>query len=293
MELRTLRYLLAVADEGSVTAAAAAVRVAQPSLSRQLRGLERDLGLELFVRRHGRLRLGAAGLELLPLARDLVARADALRAAAGAIGSGRMQTITIAAPGTTLTDVIAPFLATLGEDDPMPDVREELPAGVYEAVGRGADLAVGTTPPPRRLTGQPLAQLPVWAYVPLRHRWGRRATVPLGELVAEDLLVLTPDFHPRQALDQAVALGGLELRTPRELASAEVAQAIAAAGRGVAVVSDDPRFGLHPLRIATPSGELTISLYTAWDPRHHGAATIAGLAGRLRSFCHGRYSTHP
>ncbi|MDN5796371.1 MAG: LysR family transcriptional regulator [Intrasporangium sp.] len=291
MELRTLRYLLAVADEGSITAAAAVVRVAQPSLSRQLRGLERDLGLELFVRDGGRLRLSAAGRQFLPLARDLVVRADRARAVAGTIGSGRMQTVTIAAPGTTLTDVIAPFLATFRDGDPMPDVWEELPDAVYQALDRGADLAIGTTAPPRRLEGMPIAQLPVWAYVPVTHPWGSRGDVPLSELAEADLLVLTSDYHPRRALDDAVARVGLTLRVLRELDSAEVAQAIAAAGRGVAVVSDDPRFGLRALRISTADGDLTISLYAAWEPRHPGASTISGLAGRLTSFCQERYST--
>jgi len=291
MNLRTLRYLLAVVDEGSVTAAADVVHVAQPSLSRQLRALERDLRMDLFVRDGGRLRLTAAGREFLPTARDLVARADAASATADAIASGRMATITIAAPGTTLTDVIAPFLATFHADDPMPGVWEELPAAVYQALERGADLVIGTTPPPTGLGVQPLAELPVWAYVPQDHPWADRDQVPLAMLVESDLLVLTTDFHPRRAIDQALAREGLGLNAVREFTSAQVAQAIAAAGRGIAVVSDDPRFNLHPLRIAGPSGAVTISLYAAWHRRHHGAKTIASIADRLHAFCAARYGS--
>jgi DNA-binding transcriptional LysR family regulator len=290
MELRTLRYLLAVVDQGSVTAAADTVHVAQPSLSRQLRRLEHDLGLGLFIRDGRRLRLSAAGRELVPVARDLVARADAMRATADAIASGRMETITIAAPETTLTDVIAPFLATLRPDDPMPGVREELPFSVYHAVERGADLVIGTTPPPRELASWPIAQLPLLAYVPAGHAWHERVRVGLREVTEAELLVLTTDFHPRRALDQAAARAGLSLRIRQEFTSAEVAQAIAAAGRGVAVVSDDPRFGLKPLRVVADDGDVTISLYAAWDPTHHGARTIAELARRLEAFCHARYA---
>lgn len=289
VELRTLRYFLAVVDEGSVTAAADVVHVAQPSLSRQLRGLERDLGMDLFVRDGGRLRLTAAGREFLPTARDLLARANSARATAEAIASGRMATITIAAPGTTLTDVIAPYLATFHADDPMPGVWEELPVSVYQALDRGADLVIGATPPPPGLAVQPLAELPVWAYVPEGHPWAGRAQVPLAQLVGSELLVLTTDFHPRRAVDQALAREGLGLNAVREFTSARVAQAIAAAGRGIAVVSDDPRFNLHPLRISGPDGAVTISLYAAWDRSHHGADTIAGIARRLRAFCIARY----
>jgi DNA-binding transcriptional LysR family regulator len=289
MELRTLRYLVAVADEGSVTAAAGAVHVTQPSLSRQLRQLERELGVDLFVRDEGRLRLSAAGAEFLPVARSLVAQAEAALGIAAAIAAGRLQHVTIAAPGTTLTDVVAPFLATLTADDPMPAVLEQTPASVYATLTRGADLAIGTTPPPDHLAGTALADLPVWAYVPRTHDWAGRGRIPLEDLVTHPLLVQNRDFHPRRALDGAVAAARLAYAELHEFGSPEVAQAVAASGRGIAVVSDDPRFDLEPLAIDGPSGSVGISLYAAWSPSHHGAPTIGRLAERLAAFCVARY----
>ena len=290
MELRTLRYLVAVSDAGSVTAASRVLHVAQPSLSRQLRQLERELGIGLFDRRDGRLTLSAAGQQFLPVARDLLHRADTAREAAAVIATGRLERLTIAAPGTTLTDVIAPFLATIGPDDPLPAVVEALPRTIYAELGRGADLVIGTVPPPDHLSRLPLADLPVWAYVPADgHRWSRRRTVRLAALLDETLLVPTTDFHPRWALDHAVGTAGLGYGTLLEFGAPQVAQALAAAGRGVAVVSDDARFGLHPLRIAGPGGPLQISLYAAWERNHHATGTIAGLADRLSAFCVARY----
>ena len=203
VELRLLRYFIAVADAGSVTAAAREVHVSQPSLSRQLRGLERQLGLALFNRGEGRLGLTSAGRHFLPVARDVVARADLATRAAAAIRDGAMSTITISCPGTTLTDVIAPFLATWEPADPMPSVWERLPSQIYPSVETGADLAVGTQPPPDHLASLPLASLPVWAYVPPTHPWAARGSVPLAELVGERLLVLGTEQHSRQALDSA------------------------------------------------------------------------------------------
>lgn len=292
MELRTLRYLIAVERAGSVTAASALVHVTQPSLSRQLRQLERDLGVTLFTRDEGPLRLSAAGREFLPVAARLVAQADEALATAAAIAAGRMQHITITAPGTTLTDVVAPFLATLREDDPMPAVLEEVPASVYGTLERGADLAVGTTPPPGPLAGLAVADLPVWAYVPPGHRWVRRRSLRLDELLGERLLVQSREFHPRRALDHAVAAAGLAYGELHEFDTAEVAQAVAASGKGVAVVSDDPRFGLHPLAIHGPDGAVQVSLWAAWRRDHHGTTTIADLAGRLRDFCTARYGEY-
>lgn len=289
MELRAVRYFVTIAETGSVTAAAAAMHLTQPSVSRQVRQLERRLGIDLFVRDEGRLRLSAAGRQFLPVAQRLLAQVQAAEDTARQIAAGRLDRLTVAAPGTTLTDVIAPFLATLTADDPMPAVWKEVPVSVYTALARGADLAIGTTPWPAHLDGMPLAELPVWAYVPATHPLADRGTVALDELLRHPLLVQAGDFHPRRALDQAVTAARLAYGSLHEFGDAEVAQAVAASGRGVAVVSDDARFDLHPLAIHGPHGQVHISLYAAWEPSHHGATTIRALATRLAAFCVTRY----
>ena len=152
MELRVVRYFLAVVDEGSATRAAAVVRVAQPSLSRQLRQLEDTLGLRLFDRSRGRLRLSPAGRQFLPYARDLVARADAAIAAMRAPTTMRSVSLTVVAPHTTVADLIAPFLATLGPEALKVTVREAPSFNVFKAVLSGdADLGVALGPPPGEL----------------------------------------------------------------------------------------------------------------------------------------------
>jgi DNA-binding transcriptional LysR family regulator len=289
MELRHVRYFLAVVDAGSVTAASPVVHVTQPSLSRQLRLFERDLGITLFTRNGGRLVLSAAGRQFVPVARDLARRVDATAEAAATLAAGRLQHIRIAAPGTTFTDVLAPFLATLNPDDPLPAVSEQPPQRVYTALQSGADLAIATELPPEGLASQPLAVLPVWAYVPPAHDWAARGSITVAELVNETLLLLTGDYSPRRVLDQAVDQARLSYTSMLEFGTPQVAQAVAAAGRGIAVVSDDPRFGLHPLDIIGTRGALNIRLYAAWDREHHAAAAIAALARRLGDYCVARY----
>jgi DNA-binding transcriptional LysR family regulator len=289
MELRTLGYFVAVAETGSVSAAADIVHVTQPAISRQIRQLENELGIELFARSGGRLRLSAAGRQFLSHARDVLRQADGARNAARSYAAGRLDRVTIAAPTTTLTDVIAPFLATLGPDDPMPTVIESDPPEAYDALRHGADLAIATVPPPTRLASAALAVLPLWAYVRVDHEWHDRGSVTLKELAAQTLLVLTPGFKPRQILDHAMERARVSASTLVDCSNPQVAQALAAAGRGVAVVSDDPRFGLHPLEIAGRDGPLRIELFAAWEPGHHAAATLDELAARLREFCVERY----
>lgn len=289
MELRHIRYFLAVVDAGSVTAASPVVHVTQPSLSRQLRLFESDLGIQLFTRTGGRLALSAAGRQFVPVARDLARRAEAATEAAATLAAGRLQHIRIAAPGTTFTDVLAPFLATLRPDDPLPAVSQERPQLIYDALSSGADLAISTEQPPANLASRPLAVLPIWAYVPPGHPWAGRESVTVAELVDERLLLLTTDYSPRRVLDHWVGQAGLTYLRMLEFGTPQVAQAVAAAGRGIAIVSDDARFGLHPLDIIGARGALHIRLYAGWDREHHAASAIGALARRLGDYCVERY----
>src|ERR1051325_5542801 len=79
MNLEQLRSFVAVARGGNFTRAADELHLAQPSLSRQISSLERDLGVELFHRSRGGSTLTAQGEALLPLARRMLADADSMR----------------------------------------------------------------------------------------------------------------------------------------------------------------------------------------------------------------------
>jgi DNA-binding transcriptional LysR family regulator len=79
MELRQLEYFVAVAEELHFSRAAERLHVAQPSVSEQIRALERELGLALFERSSRAVMLTAAGRDLLPLAVELLKGADELR----------------------------------------------------------------------------------------------------------------------------------------------------------------------------------------------------------------------
>jgi DNA-binding transcriptional LysR family regulator len=290
MELRLLRYFLAVVDEGSLTRAAVKVAVAQPSLSRQLRGLEEELGVTLFDRSARALTLAAAGEAFLPMARDLVARADRAVATMALLGADRTVPLTLVAPETTVADVIAPFVAARGGEVPAINVRESLPASVFEEVRSGAaDVGVSSGAAPASLSVRPVASFPIWAYVAPGHRWADRARIRVAELVTEPLIVLGPSHGTRRLLDAAVAAAGLHYRVATETNVPQVAQALAAGGRGVAVVSDDPRYGLVPLSITAAGGPLQIPLMAAWDPSHYAASAIEALIASLAAYAAERY----
>jgi DNA-binding transcriptional LysR family regulator len=289
MELRALRYFLAVADMGSVSSAARALHMTQPSLSRQLRQLEQELGLGLFARSPGALALTPAGREFVGIAQDLVNRANAALNAASLLAAGRLEHVTIAAPATTATEVVAPFLAGLDPDDPFPSVQTASPDRVFDTLKAGADLALATEVPPSGYAQTLLAVFPLWGYVRADHAWADRDVVDLGQLRTQTVLLLPRTYKPRQLLDQALEDQGIALRATAEANSPDVAQALAAAGRGIAIVSDEPRFDLHRFRLRTHRRDLTLKLYAAWEQEHHAAAALSQIARRISEFCVERY----
>ena len=286
MDLRHLRYFLATVDAGSITRAAQVVSVAQPSLSRQLRQLEAELGERLFDRTQGSAQLTAAGRVLLPLARDLVGRADQAQAAMRGLSDPGRLPLRLVAPETTVADVIAPFLATQPVSMPVVDVREALPAEVYAAVLSGlADVGISSGPPPRQLASRLLVHFPIWAYVRADHRWSRRSTIGVTELTREPLIVLGSEHGTRRLLDAAMADAGLSYALAAQTDVPQVAQALAASGRGVAIVSDDVRYGLHGLRIRAAGGQtLRVPLFAAWGSGHYGAPAIAAFVDDLAAY---------
>ena len=292
MEVRVLRYFLAVVDEASITRAAAVVRVAQPSLSRQIRASRRPSGRELFDRSDGRLRLTPAGRQLVPLARDIVARTDAAEAAMLDLEASRGTGLSVVAPQITIVDVIAPYLATLGPRGAQGDrprcpvargvphrpLRRRGPRGLRGAAPGRAGVAAGRAVlDPRAGAARPSLGAPV--------------PVPLKELVTEPLVLVTPAQGTRRVFDQAVAEAALKYHAVAEAELSAVAQTLAAGGAGVAIVSDDVRYGLRALEIEAGDEVLAIPIVAAWEASHFAAPMIQAWAGRLADYTRARYGS--
>ena len=175
-------------------------------------------------------------------------------------------------------------------DDPTVDVLGADGLRPVETLQRGADLAIGTVWPQPPYRSCALAVLPVWAYVPASHPWAGRQRITLAELLGEPLIGLPATFTSRQSLETAVADAGATYVSLIEAANGTVAQALAAAGRGVAVASEDPRFGLVPLAVDLGGDRvLSIRLVAVWDSRHAAAGTIERFARRIGTFVRQRY----
>ena len=290
LEPRLLRYFLAVADQGSVTKAAAIVRVAQPSISRQIRQLEEVLGAPLFDRQGGRMHLSAAGQAFLPLARDLIRRTEVATDFLRGMASPTTVSLSLVAPETTVADVIAPFLAERGGGGPAVTVRESMPSQIFaEVISGAADIGISSGPPPGALSSRPIIRFAILAYVKPDDPLARHRSVSLAELARHPLITLSVGHGTRRTFDDAIAQAGLKYTAEAVTDVPHVAQAMAAAGRGVAIVTDDRRYGLRPLFIETPTGRLTITLFAAWNGGHYAEALVEALIEDLALYAARRY----
>ncbi len=123
MELRQLRYFLAVADELHFTRAAERLLIAAPSLSQQIKALERHLKVQLFERSSVGVGLTAAGSALLPLASATVVAADDLLAAAARLASGRTDVLRIGFQPFAFTHPVRELLAAFAHHEPDVDLQ--------------------------------------------------------------------------------------------------------------------------------------------------------------------------
>ena len=146
LDLRLVRYFVAIAEHLNFGRAAAALYVPQPSLSRQIRSLEQELGARLFDRTTQGTQLSAAGEVFLPLARELLRAADEAAARARAVALPRQITI-----GYTTGIIVTLAVQDLRRRNPDADVRtlhlawnEPRPA----LLDRSVDAAVARLPFP-------------------------------------------------------------------------------------------------------------------------------------------------
>jgi DNA-binding transcriptional LysR family regulator len=275
MELRHLRYFVAVADAGTVSRAAGQLNVTQPALSRQLRDLEEELGLPLFDRVGRRLSLTAEGEHLLERTREILRAADALRERARAVAGGQTGTLRLGATAQTLESLISGFLFGFRRSWPGIDVRLVEDGGVRlrARVARGElHLALGAVPAGDELQARPL--FPVWvlAVLPARQAPARRKTLEVAELDGQSVLLLRRDFASRLRFDAACEAARvrphvlLEGNDPHSLVS------LARGGHGIAIVPSTTIFGRGGLHVAPlVRGGRAVGGATAavWDGRRH------------------------
>ncbi|MFI6360384.1 LysR family transcriptional regulator [Streptomyces sp. NPDC050743] len=234
LDLRKLRYLVAVAEELHFGRAAERLHIAQPVLSRQIRSLEDELGAEVFDRdRRGTL-LTPAGQQLLEDAVPLLASAEALLRRVRAAAQGT-PTLTIGLmPGITVTPAMTAFTAR----HPSVNVRllrTSWDDQVEVLLDGRADVGVVRLPINQHgLQVRPLFQEPRVVVLPVGHHLAKRQSVTVSDLASEHLLQ-DPDAVPEW---RDVALELRDKRRPEvpPIHQVEEKLELVASGAGICVL---------------------------------------------------------
>lgn len=247
MDLRKLRYFVAVAETLHFGRAAQRLNIAQPPLSHQIRVLERELGAALFDRSNRRVELTPAGQALLPEARSLLAQAErtsgiAARVQRGEIGELRIGFTSAAA----LIQVIPRLIFEYRQKWPEVNLRIEertTQEQLAAMLDRRLDFAFGrdSRAPvlPASLRAIRLIDDPLVVALPPRHRLARGSgPIPVGAL-ADERFVMFPRDSGTAAYAQIVSLcraAGFAPRVAQEARTAVTMMGLVAAGLGVALV---------------------------------------------------------
>ena len=218
MELRHLRYFLAVADAAHFTRAAQKLWVSQPTLSQQIKQLEEELGAPLFHRGAGGVQLTAAGEKFRPYAERVL---HEMEAAVAALGHDE------AAPGEALhigalegvADYLLPAVVARAVSESKLEIRvstADAPTLSQKVAAGEWDLAIGELPENDR--SEPLFDEDMVLWAPPNHRLsGARAR--FGDLDGVPLFCIGAPSPLRALLDDGAQRAGIELRAVGEFAS--------------------------------------------------------------------------
>lgn len=273
MELRHLRYFVSVADALNVSRAAERLHISQPAVSRQIRDLERDLGVRLFDRVGRRIRLTADGEDLLRRSREVLAHADSLHERARALTRGVGGILRVGAVPQLLQSALAGYLTRYRRAHPGVDVRltEEGGVRLLELVEHGElHVALGPVLTEARLACRPLFPIRLMAVIGASARRKPRATIDITELADEPLLLLRRGVASRQLLEAACRIAHIQPQIVLESAEPESLLALAGAGYGVAVLPSTIRAAsrrVQMIPILQDGRSLGFWGAVIWDPR--------------------------
>jgi LysR family transcriptional regulator, benzoate and cis,cis-muconate-responsive activator of ben and cat genes len=196
MELRHLRYFVAVAEELNVRRAAQRLHVSQPPLSRQIHDLEDELGARLFDRRKQRLALTPAGEAFLKEAKQILSHAQRAAQLAKATSRGEAGQLSVAILPPIGGMFLPPAIRAFRERYPLVDlnVLELSPqAQVAALMDRRIDLGFVPLPVVQRvpdLEFEPVREVEMMAVLPPGHRLSKRRRLTLQKLAHEPFVLL-------------------------------------------------------------------------------------------------------
>lgn len=245
MELRHLRYFVVVAEEQNVTRAAARLHVSQPPLSRAIRQLEFDLGVDLFARDAKSLRLTEAGKFFLNESRAVLARAEDAMRAVKDVAKGRGGDLHVGYAPSLTVELLPAALKIFQKESP--GVRVHLHDQSTEEMLRGladdrVQVALMVKPAARDLAKiffEPLFERAACVAMAPAHPLAKLRTVSPGRVAGERLIAYSRTGYPEYHRWMAEVFRGLPAPgIVEEHDSSTSLIAAVEAGRGVALIQE-------------------------------------------------------
>jgi LysR family transcriptional regulator for metE and metH len=242
LEFRHLRTIKAIHECGGLSAAADRLNITQSALSHQVKGLEDQAGLELFIRRSKPMKLSPAGMRLLRLAEQVLPQVEDLQEEFRALKSGRIGRLHIAIECHACFEWLFPVLEQFRRSWPDIDVDirpglqfQALPALAREEV----DLVVSSDPEAL----EDVEFLPLFDYEPVfvassQHPLAKKPFIEAEDLRDELLITYPVERNRLDVFNQLLTPAGVEPRAVRQVELTAVILLLVASNRGVAVLPD-------------------------------------------------------
>jgi DNA-binding transcriptional LysR family regulator len=261
IEVRRLRVLRALADHGTVTAAAEVLHLTPSAVSQQLAALESEVGQELLERRGRRVTITSAGRLLLAHTDTILTEVERAEDAMRLHANGTNGEVRVTAFATAISLLVAPALSRLRETNPGLDlvVRDaEGHQGITQLLDGDADIAIAVEHrgSPRaddqRLVRIPLYAEPFVAVLPPTHAATSYDAIELSMLAGDDWVMTAPGNPIRDVVLLACEQAGFQPRIVHQSDDFQAVAALVEAGGGVSLV---PRLAVPALAVIRPLTE--------------------------------------
>jgi DNA-binding transcriptional LysR family regulator len=259
MELRHLRYFVALAEELSFTRAARRVHISQPPFSMQIGQLEQEIGVSLLTRTSRHVELTPAGRAFLHDARAILERVDAAGSRARAIGTGRAGRIEIGLSGSHFLGPLPRMISVYMQRYPDVSVvlHELKPAAQIEQLrSRRIDLSVSRTPVnDGQMSSTLLWDDPLLVALPQNHALGRRRRLGLRDLRNERFVMLRLDSSAyAQHMVDCCVQAGFSPQIVQTVSEVPAVASLVAAGIGIGLIPRSVKHLYSNLIAAVPLG---------------------------------------
>jgi LysR family hca operon transcriptional activator len=275
MELRHLRYFVAVAEEGSMTVAAARrLHTAQPSLSRQIRDLEYEVGTALITRSARGIALTAAGRAFLDHARLALAQVEAAREAARRAAQPAKASFALGFLTGQEMDWLPEAMRILRDELPQIEVTitSQYSPQLADALTRGK-LDLAFMRPEAQATDlqfKVVTKEPLVVVLPGDHRLAAQVAIGPQEIAGETFISVSSTAPAlRVVIDDYLKRSGLELTPDHEVDNLAMAMSLVASTRGLALLPAYAKNFLpssvvsRPIKGAVPTIDLVIGYHKA------------------------------